>query len=234
MNELPAPDLQAEQKRAAAEAAVAEIADGMIVGLGTGSTAAFAIQALGDRVRHGLAVTAAASSLATERTARAVGITVLPFEEIGRVDLCIDGADEVDPDFRAIKGAGGALLREKVVAASAARMICIVDAGKIVRRLGAKPLPVEVLPFAHRFVTGAVTALGADPVTRRDATGAFAASDQGNLLIDCHFGAIADPCTLARALDAIPGLLGHGLFLSEVDALFVGATERRERPMTAR
>ncbi|WP_419825390.1 ribose-5-phosphate isomerase RpiA [Sphingomonas sp.] len=231
MNDL-APDPQAEQKRGAAEAAVAEIADGMIVGLGTGSTAAFAIKALGRRVAAGLRVTAAATSLATERTARAVGVAVVPFEEIGRVDLCIDGADEVDPAFRAIKGAGGALLREKVVAASAARMICIIDAGKLVERLGTKPLPIEVLPFAHRFVADAVRALGADPVTRGDAAGRLAASDQGNLLIDCHFGAIPDPEGLAQALDGIPGLLGHGLFLAQVDALFVGATERRERPMT--
>lgn len=218
-------------KRAAAEAAVAEIEAGMIVGLGTGTTAAFAITALGRRVADGLAISAAATSLDTERAARAAGIAIIPFEEIGRVDLAIDGADEIDGAFRAIKGGGGAMLREKIVAASAERMICIVDGGKPVAKLG-RPLPVEVLPFARAFVSDRIARLGGTPRLRTRPDGYPLLSDQANLILDCDFGPIEDPAKLAEALDALPGLLGHGLFLSEIDALFVGDGDRvirRER-----
>lgn len=222
-------DAQAADKRAAAEAAIAEVQPGMIVGLGTGSTAAFAIAALGERVRDGLEVTAVATSLATERAARAAGVRVIDFADVSRVDLTIDGADEIDPQFRAIKGAGGALLREKIVARAATRMICIVDPGKLVERLGERPVPLEVLPFARSFVAKFVESLGGSPVLRRDAGGTTATSDQGNILIDCDFGSIADPYALGEALQAVPGILGHGLFLTEIDAIFAGATIRRDR-----
>jgi ribose 5-phosphate isomerase A len=221
-------------KQSAAEAAVAEIGSGMLVGLGTGSTAAFAISALGRRIaEEGLRVCAVGTSLATEAAARAAGIPMLDFAEVSRVDLCIDGADEIDPEFRAIKGGGGAMLREKIVASSAARMICIVDEGKTVERLGqTRALPIEVLPFARGFVSEAIRALGGEPVLRRAKEGGSALSDQGNLLIDCGFGRLDDPAALARSLSNIPGLLGHGLFLDEIDALFVGGeagVQRRER-----
>jgi len=203
-------------KRKAAEAAIAEVTDGMLVGLGTGSTAAFAISGLGARIaREGLRITAAGTSLATEAAARAAGIPFLAFDDLASVDLCIDGADEIDPLFRAIKGGGGAMLREKIVASAAARMICIVDSFKPVETLS-RALPIEVLPFSRAYVSGAIRCLGGDPVVRP------APSDQGNLLVDCAFGPIADPAGLARTLDAIPGLLGHGLFLSEIDALYIG------------
>ena len=218
-------------KRVAAEAAVSEIEAGMIVGLGTGSTAAFAISALGRRVAAGLAVTAVATSHATELAARAAGITIVPFADIDHVGLAIDGADEIDPQFRAIKGGGGALLREKIVAASARRMICIVDDSKSVAQLS-RPLPIEVLPFARSYVSAMIAALGGDPRLRVDSTGTPILSDQANILIDCAFGPIANPSTLAAALDAIPGILGHGLFLDEVDTVLVGTAhgvERRER-----
>jgi ribose 5-phosphate isomerase A len=221
-------------KQRAAEAAVAEIASGMLVGLGTGSTAAFAISGLGRRIREeGLSVRAVGTSLATEAAARAAGIPMLDFADVARVDLCIDGADEIDPQFRAIKGGGGAMLREKIVASSAARMICIVDAAKPVAQLGvAHALPVEVLPFARDFVSQAIRDLGGDPVLRCAKNGAPALSDQNNLLIDCRFGAIGDPAALAAKLSMIPGLLGHGLFLDEIDALIVGGdagVQRHER-----
>lgn len=215
-------------KRSVAEAAVAEIEAGMIVGLGTGTTTAFAITALGRRVAEGLAITAAATSLGTERAARAAGIAIIPFEEIGRVDLAIDSADEIDGAFRAIKGGGGAMLREKIVAASAVRMICIVDAGKPVPKLG-RPLPIEVLPFARAFVFDGITRLGGAPRLRARPDGAPVLSDQANLILDCDFGPIENPAKLADALDALPGLLGHGLFLSEIDALFVGDGDRVSR-----
>jgi len=213
-------------KRKAAEAAIAEVTDGMLVGLGTGSTAAFAISGLGRRIaQEGLRITAAGTSRATEQAARAAGIPFLAFDDLAAVDLCIDGADEIDPLFRAIKGGGGAMLREKIVASAATRMICIVDPSKPVATL-ARPLPIEVLPFARSYVAGAIRCLGGDPVPRATP------SDQGNLLVDCAFGPIVDPAGLAATLDAFPGLLGHGLFLSEIDALYIGdetSVERRER-----
>jgi ribose 5-phosphate isomerase A len=221
-------------KQRAAEAAVAEIESGMLVGLGTGSTAAFAISGLGRRIREeGLEVRAVGTSLATEAAARAAGIAMLDFADVAQVDLCIDGADEIDPALRAIKGGGGAMLREKIVATAATRMICIVDGDKPVPQLGAAhPLPIEVLPFARDFVSQAIRDLGGDPVLRRAKNGAPALSDQNNLLIDCGFGAIADPAGLAQKLSIIPGLLGHGLFLDEIDTLIVGGdagVQRHER-----
>jgi ribose 5-phosphate isomerase A len=216
----------ATRKRAAAAAAaaVAEIEDGMLVGLGTGSTANFAIAALGERVAEGLKVTTVATSLATARIAEAAGLPVLPFDTFARLDIAIDGADELDPQLRAIKGKGGAMLREKIVAAAAERMIVIVDASKQVTQLGRGPLPVEVLPFAAGFVSDRIERLGAT-VRRRMAGDACYRTDQDNIILDCEFGAIDDPLALASALSAIPGMLGHGLFLDEIDAVYVGGSD---------
>lgn len=222
---------QDDDKRAAALAAVDEVRDGMLVGLGTGSTAAFAIAEIGRRVAAGLRIEAVATSTASERLARARGIAVLPFDGVAAIDLAIDGADEIDGALHAIKGAGGAMLREKVVAASARRMIVIADGGKRVARLGAAAVPVEVLPFARGFVAARITALGGVPVLRGGP--APYRTDQDNLVLDCRFPAIPDPRALATALSAIPGLLGHGLFLDEVDAAYLaaaGQVERIERP----
>jgi ribose 5-phosphate isomerase A len=211
----------AARKRAAAQAAVAEIEDGMLVGLGTGTTTNFAIAALGERVAAGLKVATVATSLVTARIAEAAGLRVLPFDTFARLDLAIDGADELDPQLRAIKGKGGAMLREKIVAAAAERMIVIVDAGKQVAMLGRGPLPVEVLPFAAGFVTQCIERLGAT-VSRRMTGDASYRTDQDNVVLDCRFGPIADPQALSAALSAIPGMLGHGLFLDEIDAAYVG------------
>ena len=227
------PMSQDDDKRAAAIAAAAEVQDGMLVGLGTGSTAAHAIAELGRRCAEGLRIEATATSLASDAQARALGMTVRPFAEIARVDLCIDGADEIDPQLRAIKGAGGAMLREKVVAASAARMVVIADASKRVDQIGAAAVPIEVLPFAHAYVARALEELGGRPGMRQ-AAGEPYRTDQGNLVLDTRFGAIDDPAELARALQAIPGMLGHGLFVDEVDALYLatdGRVERIERPV---
>ena len=220
------------QKRLAAEAAVAEVRAGMLVGLGTGSTAAFAIAALGHRVVAGLAVEAVATSRRTAEAARAAGIAVRDLADVAAVDLAIDGVDEIDPGFRAIKGAGGAMLREKVVARMATRMIAIADAGKAVERLGARPVPLEILPDAHAYVAAAVAGLGSTPTLRRDPDGTPALTDQGNPVLDCAFPALADPAALAAALDGIAGLIGHGLFVTEIDALYLGAptgVEHRSR-----
>jgi ribose 5-phosphate isomerase A len=216
-----------DDKKAAAVAAVAEVRDGMLVGLGTGSTAAFAIRALGERVAAGLAVRAVVTSDASGQLARQVGIPVLDFADIARVDLTIDGADEIDARCFAIKGAGGAMLREKIVAASSARMIVIADGSKQVDRIGAAKLPVEVLPFAITYVMRVLTELGAAPVMRDNYR-----TDQGNLVVDCHFATLEDPRATAALLAAIPGILGHGLFLDEVDAAYIatnGVVTRLER-----
>lgn len=208
-------------KARAAQAAVDVIGDGMVVGLGTGSTMAFAIASLGARVASGLVIRAVATSVASERLAADVGIPLIGFEDRSSVDIAIDGADEIDGAFRAIKGGGGALMREKIVASAARRMICIVDADKRVTRLGTHPLPVEVLPFARGVVAEGIRALGGIP-TLRERNGAVFLTDQANHILDCRFAPFPDPATLARQLEAIPGLLAHGLFLSEIDELYIG------------
>ena len=226
------PDDADEEKRLAGEGAALEVEAGMLVGLGTGSTAAFAIAALGRRVRDGLSITAVASSARTALAAARAGILLRDLADVATIDLCIDGVDEIDPDFRAIKGGGGAMLREKIVATAARRMIAIADSTKPVARLGARPVPVEVLPVARAFVAAHVTALGGEPILRRGADGAPTMTDQANLILDCRFAAIEEPARLAARLDAIPGLLGHGLFLSEIDSLYLGTAGglvRRER-----
>lgn len=218
---------QDNDKRLAAEAAVAEIENGMRVGLGTGSTAAFAVAALARRVAEGLKVEAVATSKATAAAALGGGIEVRDFADFTHLDLAIDGADEIDDALLAIKGAGGAMLREKAVAASAARFVVIADGSKRVARIGAAAVPVEVLPFARAFVVARLGALGADVTVRPEYR-----TDNGNLVADCRFAALADPRGLAAAIDAIPGALGHGLFLTEVDAAYLatgGIVTRLER-----
>lgn len=217
-------------KRLAALAAVAEIESGMIVGLGTGSTAAFAIDALGEAVRGGLAIRAVATSLATERHAREVGIPLIDLP--AAIDLTIDGADEIDDACHAIKGAGGAMLREKVVAAASRRMIVIADGSKHVARLGAAKVPVETLPFAQAFVAARLALLGGSPALREGFV-----TDQGNCILDCRFAAESDWTALASDIAGIPGALGHGLFLQEVDAAYIaagGVVTRLERASRTR
>ncbi len=204
-----------DDKRLAAEAALDEVRDGMLVGLGTGSTVAFLIAALGERVRAGLRIEAVATSIASARAAETLGIMVRDFAGVSRVDLTIDGADEIDARLYAIKGAGGAMLREKVVAAASDRMVVIADGTKRVAAIGAAKLPVEVLPFARSFVTARLEALGAAVAAREGGT------DNSNMILDARFGRIDDPRALAAAIDALPGALGHGLFLDEVDAAYV-------------
>lgn len=220
------------EKGAAARAAADEIRAGMVIGLGTGSTVAALIPILAARVREGLTVIAVATSVATEVAARAAGIPIIGFEDRSSIDLTIDGVDEIDPSLRAIKGAGGALLREKIVAAASLRMVAIADSSKFSAAIGSRRVPVEVLPFAREFVLRSIAALGAMPELRM-AGGQLARSDQGNLLVDCRYPALHDPAMTARQLSDIPGVLGHGLFLAEIDALYIARgdrVERHERP----
>lgn len=220
-------------KRIAAEAAVGEVRDGMLLGLGTGSTAAHAIRALGRLVGQGLRIEAVATSRASAEQAASLGIRVLDFAEVGRCDLCIDGADEIDDRLRAIKGAGGAMLREKVVAASADRMVVVADGSKQVERLGGVPVPIEVLPFARRFVERELAAM-ARVVPRADGDRPYV-TDNGNPVFDCFFERLDDPAAIAAQLQSIAGVLGHGLFIGEVSATYIARNgvvttlERAER-----
>lgn len=210
-----------DDKRLAAEAAVQEVNDGMVVGLGTGSTAAFAIAALARRAAGGLDFQAVATSEATAQAARTAGIALIDFAACTSVDLAIDGADEIDSRLWAIKGAGGAMLREKVVAAAARRFVVIADGSKRVEAIGAAKVPVEVLPFACSFVVAQLKALGAVVTVRPDYQ-----TDNGNRVADCCFRDLGDPRRLAVLIAAIPGVLGHGLFLDEVDAAYVASDGR--------
>jgi ribose 5-phosphate isomerase A len=213
-------DLEGE-KALAARRAIDEVENGMMVGLGTGSTMVYAIRELGARVGKGLRIKAVATSSTSEALARSLGIELLPGAEVARVDLAIDGADEIDPALNAIKGGGGALLREKIVASAADRMIVIVDSSKPVERLGRFKLPLEVLPFASAWVTRSLKNLGLDTGPRmRDGTSVL--TDQGNYIFDAPFNAIDDPVDLAVALDQIPGIIEHGLFLTEIDIVMIG------------
>lgn len=221
-------DCREADKRLAGEAAAAEVRDGMLVGLGTGSTAAHAIRAIG---AVGLSIDAVATSEASAALARDVGIRVRDFADVTRVDLTIDGADEIDDRFLAIKGAGGAMLREKVVAAASDRMVVIADGSKRVRSIGAAKLPVEVLPFAQAYVADALGTMFGQVEDR-----AAYRTDNGNLVLDCRAPRSDDWHKLAHWLESIPGVAGHGLFLSEVDAVYVadaGTVTRLERRLAS-
>ena len=201
-------DPRAAAKEAAGRKAAGYVADGMRVGLGTGSTVHFTIVALGERRPD---IICAATSERTRALASDLGLKVVPPDELLTLDVAIDGADEVDARFNLIKGGGGAHLREKIIAGMARRFIVVVDEAKMVETLGAFPLPLEVLPFAPAVVAEQVRALGARSVTTRGAR-----SDNGNLLMDAAFERIADPGGLAARLAAIPGLIEHGLFLADM------------------
>lgn len=208
-----------EAKRAAAEEAVKFIREGMSVGLGTGSTAYWAIRAIGARVSEGLRIQAVATSEATERLARECGIPLL--DRLIGLDVTIDGADEVDGRLNAIKGGGGALLREKLVAAASRRLILIVDDSKCVDRLGRFPLPVEIVPFGAELTMSQIGRLGCRPVLREKEGRPFV-TDNGNFIADCAFGRIEQPEELQLRLKRITGVVDHGLFLDMADKLIIG------------
>jgi len=210
---------------AGAEAAGA-LSPGMKVGLGTGSTVAFFLQALGRRVREGElpGIVGVPTSLHTERASTELGIPLATLEEVGSLDLTVDGADEVDPSLDLIKGMGGALLREKMVAQATRRMIIIADERKLVDKLGMRSsLPVEVIPFSWESQLPFLEALGADAVVRRDAAGNLYTTDNGNLILDCHFPqGIDDSSDLEDALAYRAGVVESGLFLGMADEVLVG------------
>ena len=207
-----------EAKQRAAVAALDYVEPGMKLGLGTGSTAARFVALLGERVAAGLRVVGVPTSEATHKQAASLGIPLTTLEETPELDLVVDGADEVDGELRLIKGGGGALLREKIVAASATRMLVIADSSKKVARLGAFPLPVEIAPFGFGStrlrLERACAALGlsGEIIPRRRGEGLFL-TDGGHYILDCAFGAIPDAERLAAHLNATPGVMEHGLFL---------------------
>jgi ribose 5-phosphate isomerase A len=216
------------KKRLAAEAAVREIRDDMAVGLGTGSTAAFAIAAIGRRMREeGLRITAIPTSRDSEAKAVTQGIPLVSFAQCPRLDLTIDGADWIDPrSLDVIKGNGGALLWEKIVAAASDRLIIIADDTKLVARLGdGKKIPVEVVPFGWETTAARIETLGGMFEVRRGADGTAFTTDSGHIILDCVFEPAADPAALERALGMTIGVVETGLFIGMAGTVFVAGAE---------
>lgn len=200
-----------DAKRIAARKAVEYVKDGMVVGLGTGTTAAWAIKTLGERVKEGLQVRAVASSIASEELGRECGIPMVPFADIHVIDITIDGADEVDQNLHLVKGGGGALLREKILAFNTHQFIVIVDESKQVTTLGVYPLPVEIVPFAFEFTVKHIEGLGCKATVRQKDGNNFI-TDNDHYIVDCHFESIPDPMSLNQQLHLIPGVVETGLF----------------------
>jgi ribose 5-phosphate isomerase A len=217
-----------QEKEAAGRAAAKLVRDGDIVGLGTGSTAYFAVVALGERVKSGLKIIGIPTSVQTADLARQVGIPLTTLDEHPEIDITIDGADEVDPRLNLIKGGGGALLREKVVASVTKKIVVVADSGKIVPALGKFPLPVEIISFARTVVEKKIVSLGASSKLRTKPDGSPFLTDNGNQILDCSFGKIADPPALALTLSNTPGIVEHGLFIGLASVALVGRGDRVE------
>jgi ribose 5-phosphate isomerase A len=217
-------------KESAARAALDLVKDGMRLGLGTGSTAARFVDALGGRVKAGLKVICVPTSETTRLQAERLRIPLTTLDETPELDLTVDGADEIDHELRLIKGGGGALLREKIVATASNRMVVIADESKVVSELGAFPLPVEVVRFGLLATMRAIEAIAGEAgcrgtVTLRPGKGeAPFVTDQGNLVVDCAFGTIPEPEVLAFALKRVPGVVEHGLFLGVADLAIVAGS----------
>ncbi len=206
-------------KKQAAARAVEQVRDGMKLGLGTGSTAKHFVELLGERVKAGLKVVGVPTSEATRADAERCGVLLTTLDEVDRLDLTVDGADEIDPNLELIKGGGGALLREKIVAAASDRMIVIADESKWVPTLGRFPLPIEVIPFGLGATRRAIEAVFAEKGVsgqmgvRKAKDGHAFVTDGGHWIIDAHLGRIPDSPRLAAALNSIPGVVEHGLFI---------------------
>lgn len=219
-----------ELKRQAAARALEYVQDGMKLGLGTGSTAKHFVELLGERVRDGLKVVGVPTSEATRADAERCGIPLTTLDDLDRLDLTVDGADEIDPDLNLIKGGGGALLREKIVAAASDRMIVIADESKWVPRLGRFPLPIEVIPFGLAATRHAIaeafakSGVSGQMGVRKGADGHAFVTDGGHWIVDAHLGEIPDASRLAGLLNPIPGVVEHGLFIGMASlAVLAGA-----------
>jgi ribose 5-phosphate isomerase A len=219
-------DPREAEKQAAGEAAAELVQDGMAVGLGTGSTATWMIAALGRRVQAGLSIVGIPTSERSAAQARSLGIPLVTFADRPRLDLTIDGADEIAREsLNLIKGLGGALLREKLVAAASDRLVIVGDQGKLVDQLGATPVPVEVVEFGWQTTRTRIEALGGMPVLRMGPNGTPFRTDGGNLILDCAFGLIADPAALETRLKATLGVIATGLFVGMARSAYVAGPD---------
>ena len=215
-----------QEKEAAARASLQFVKDGQVVGLGTGSTAAHFIKLLGEEVKKGLRIRGIPTSVRSKELAESLGIPLITLDDCQEIAVTVDGADEVDPKLRLIKGGGGALLREKIVASATRQMVVVADATKQVQILGKFPLPVEVIRFAQALVAKRIAALGADVCLRMGDDGKPYVTDENNHILDCRFGKIQDPEGLARELSGMPGVVEHGLFIGMASvALFARGSE---------
>jgi ribose 5-phosphate isomerase A len=213
------------EKAVAARKSLEFVKDGMVVGLGSGSTATFAIHFLGEQVRAGLKIRGIPTSRASAELASSLGIPLTSFDEVSYTDVTIDGADEVAPGLALIKGGGGALLHEKIVAASSHRLVIVADEHKIVEHLGRFPLPVEVIPFAAAPVKKKLESMGAHPVLRNGQDGTPYITDEGNVIFDCHYEQILDPAAVAQTIKSMTGVVEHGLFLGLASVAIVAGPE---------
>lgn len=206
------------QKKLVGEKAAEYIEDGMVVGLGTGSTVYYTITKLAQLVEKGLSIRGIPTSIQTEELAKILAIPLASFKEIDQIDIAVDGADEFDPGYNLIKGGGGALLREKIIANAAKKFIVVATPDKSVEKLGQFPLPIEVVPFGAEITKKQLRALGCEPQLRQFQGGPFK-TDNGNFIFDCKFGEISQPQTLAEKLNRIPGVVEHGIFIGMTDIL---------------
>jgi len=213
-------------KKTAAEKAVEYIREGMVVGLGSGTTAFYAIQKIGEKVKAGLKIRAVATSLQSESIAKELKIPLIPLNEtegVDSIDVAFDGADEVDTKGNLIKGGGGSLLREKIIAYASKRFHVMVDDSKLVERLGRVSLPVEIIPFGATLTLKHLKSLGCEPVLRKS-NGKYFITDNGNLIADCKFADIGDPAQLDVKIKMIPGVIETGLFSNKIiTSLFIGS-----------
>lgn len=202
------------------EKAAEYVKDGMVIGLGSGSTFYWTLKKLGERVEQGLNIKGIPSSRRTEGWAKEFNIPLTDFSQVSSLDLAIDGADEIDPNFQLTKGGGGSLVREKIVDMNAKKLIIIADESKLVSELGKFPLPVEVLQFGWESTAAKIAQLGSEPVLREREGNVFV-SDNGNFILDCHFGMIPDPEGLHLKLKQLVGVVETGLFINMVDMVIV-------------
>lgn len=224
MNDHAAPDWE---KQTAARAAVELVQSGEVVGLGSGSTATHVVRFLAERIRNqGLKIVGIPTSQKTRKLAEQLNIPLTTLDENQQIDITLDGADEIDGDLNLIKGGGGALLREKVIASASRRLIIVADSTKMVTRLGKFPLPVEVIPFAQALIERRIRPLGAEVSLRRYAYDNPYVTDEGHHILDCSFGEIAHPRELADTLRSFPGVVEHGLFIGMAERALVGKDDK--------
>ncbi|MFL0166485.1 ribose-5-phosphate isomerase RpiA [Candidatus Clostridium helianthi] len=210
-----------DQKRVAGEKSTEYIKDGMILGLGTGSTAYYMIKKVGELIKNGMKIKAVATSKSTESLARELKITLLSIDEVDRIDLAIDGVDEIDNEFNAIKGGGGALFREKIVASLANEVIWIMDESKLVDGIGEFPLPVEILPYGYKHVIKELQDYSLNPKIRMKEEEIFV-TDNGNYIVDLHIGKPMNISDVFNKVNRITGVLETGLFINMCDRIIIG------------